>query len=401
VCRAGRVIGLLALFLLLPGGAAATVTVDGDRLLVDGKPFAVRGAAGPGPLDLLKQFGATAVRTYGEPPDAVLDEAGRLGLKVIVGFWMEHPRLGFDYRDPAASGAQLDRLAAFVRRYKDHPALLMWGVGNEVEVDLEDDAAVWPAVGAAARLMRALDPEHPVMAVIAEAGGDKVRRLMAAAPDVAVLGVNSYGEALPSLPERVRAQGWTGPVVATELGAVGQWQAGRTAWGAAVEPTSTEKAARLRRYLHGLEQAQVGQILFLWGQKQEVTPTWHSLLLPDGSWTEAAEAMAQTWGGRTPGGNRAPRIARLDMDAGRAVLDAVDPDGDRLAAQWEVLAESTAPHKGGDPEAVPASFPDAILAADAAGARLGRLPPGRYRLFVTVRDGRGAAATGNLPFLVP
>jgi hypothetical protein len=28
------------------------------------------------------------------------------------------------------------------------------------------------------------------------------------------------------------------------------------------------------------------------------------------------------------------------------------------------------------------------------------LPPGNYRLFAIVRDGRGAAATANLPFQV-
>ncbi|MBI1181571.1 MAG: glycosyl hydrolase [Alphaproteobacteria bacterium] len=379
----------------------AGVRVAGDRLLVDGRPFPVRGVDGTARLDMLKGLGATVVRTYGEPPDAVLDAAQRLGLKVIVGLWLEPPRRGFDYRDPAQVKAQLDRLAAFVRRYRDHPALLMWGVGNEVEAELDDDSAVWPGIGAAARLVRQLDPRHPVMAVLQETGVDKVTKLMRAAPDVDVLGVNSYGDALPSLPARVRAQGWTGPIVVTEMGAVGQWQAPRKPWGAAVEPTSTEKAARLRGYLRSLAGQTAGQILFYWGQKQEVTPTWHSLLLPDGSWTEAAEAMAEAWGGRTPGGDHAPRIGRFDMEAGRAVLEASDPDGDSLSVEWQVMAESTDLGKAGDAESVPRAFPGAILSSDATGARIGGLPGGAYRLFVTVRDGRGVAATANLPFLVP
>ena len=219
--------------------ALADIRVSGESILVEGKPFPVRGAAGEMRLDVLKGLGATVVRTYGEPPDRVLDEARKLGLKVIVGFWLEHPRRGFDYADPAQAEAQLARLADFVNRYKDHPALLMWGLGNEVEAELTDDSAVWPAIGAAARLVRRLDPGHPVMAVLAEAGGGKVGRLMKAAPEVDVLGVNSYGDALETLPARVRADGWTGPIVVTEMGAMGQWQAPRRPWGAAVEPTST------------------------------------------------------------------------------------------------------------------------------------------------------------------
>jgi hypothetical protein len=393
---------LLALIFTMQAGlAAADVRVVGERILVDGKPFQARGAAGTVRLDVLKGLGATVVRTYGEAPDAVLEEAGKLGLKVIVGFWLEHPRRGFDYRNPAQANAQLETLAAFVRRYKDHPALLMWGLGNEVEAELEDDGAVWPGIGEAARLVRQLDPAHPIMAVLAEAGGGKIGRLKRTAPEIDVLGVNSYGEALPSLPSRVREQGWKGPLIVTELGALGQWQAPRMPWGAAVEPTSTAKAALLRSYLPDLAAKTAGQILFYWGQKQEVTPTWHSLLLSDGTWTESAESMATAWGGKTPAGNRAPRIARFDMEAGRAVLEASDPDGDALTVDWEVFAESVNLGKFGDLEPVPRSFPEALLSASVVEARIGGLKPGAYRLFITVRDGRGAAATGNLPFLIP
>ena len=198
------------------------------------------------------------------------------------------------------------------------------------------------------------------MAVLAEAGGDKVRRLAARVPSIDVLGVNAYGEGLLSMPDRVRAQGWTGPIVVSELGALGQWQAGRTAWGAALEPSSTAKADALRHYVPAIATKTAGHLLFLWGHKQEVTPTWHSLLLESGEWTEAAEAMAQLWNGMTPGGNRAPRIVRLATDpapgwrrseAGRATLEASDPDGDAVAVEWTLLAESTDLKPGGDAEA--------------------------------------------------
>lgn len=387
----------------------AEITVRGDTILLDARPFIPRGASGRMKLAELKALGANTVRTYGDEGDEVIAEAERLGLKVILGFWLEHPRRGFDYGDRAMVDAQLARLRAFVLRHQDSPALLMWGIGNEVESELADDSLVWPAIEEAARLVKTLDPNHPTMAVLAETGEDKVRKIRTQAPHIDVLGVNSYGDALPSVPDRVRAQGWQGPLVLTEMGAVGQWQVGKTPWGAALEPTSTEKAARMRRYLHEANRHAVGQIIFLWGQKQEVTPTWHSLLLPDGTWNEVAEVMAEAWGSTTPDGNRAPRISSLAFrDANvwprtaqaTAEVAAHDPDGDSLTVEWRLLEESTDLRKAGDVESVPPDHSSNLRKRDAKSVEVLQLPPGNYRLFVEVRDQRGAVATGNLPFQV-
>lgn len=390
--------------------SAATVTVQGDRILVDGKPFAVLGAAGQSRFGLLKQLGATTIRTYGDETGFVLDEAQKVGLKVIAGFWLEHPRRGFNYRDLAQVGPQLQRLTEFVNRHKNHPALLMWGLGNEVEAELADDSQVWPGLEEAARLVRRLDPHHPTLAVLAEAGNEKVAKLIRHAPSIQVLGVNSYGDALPSLPARVRAQGWKGPLIVSEMGPMGQWQAKRTPWNAAIEPNSDEKAALLSRWFSALQPHVQGEIVFYWGQKQEVTPTWHSLLLPNGEYTRTAEAMALAWGGNTPQGNRAPRISLFrftgngnDWNRGdtiRAEIAVEDPDGDQIGVVWSVMAESADLKTSGDAEAVPPSFPQALREPGPKGVAIAGLQPGNYRLFATIRDGRGAAATANLPFRV-
>jgi hypothetical protein len=399
----------MALLAVASCACSAEVTVRGDTILVDDRPFQVRGVAGRVRFDVLKGLGANTVRTYGDETDQVLDDAARHGLKVIAGLWLEPPRRGFDYRNRPATEAQLKAIAAIVERHRRHPALLMWGVGNEVEAELADDALVWPAIEEAARLVKSLDPAHPTMAVLAEAGGDKVRRLAAQVPSIDVLGVNAYGDALLTMPDRVRAQAWRGPIVVSELGALGQWQAGKSAWGAALEPSSTAKAEALRRYLSAVAPKTAGHLLFLWGHKQEVTPTWHSLLLESGEWTEAAEAMAHAWKGTTPGDNRAPRIARLVLapavqwrpaETGEATLEVHEPDGDPLAVDWMVMAESSDLKKGGDAEALPPQFDRAVRRVDARRVAIGGLAAGNYRVFVTVRDGRGAAATANTPFRV-
>lgn len=409
-------VGLLAAAftpLLAPTAHAAQVAVRGENLLVDGQPFIPRGASGESRLPELKALGANVVRTYGQEPGAILDAAQRAGLKVIVGFWLAHPRLGFDYRNRDAVDAQLEALRHMVERYRNHPALLMWGIGNEVEVELppaEAVAVVWPAIEQAAKLVKTLDPSHPTMAVVAEVGTDKAAQIKRLAPSIDVLGINGYGDGLLTAATRARAQGWTGPVVLTEMGSLGHWEAIKTPWGARPEPTSSAKADLMRRYLTAAKQAGIGTIAFLWGQKQEVTPTWYSLFLPSGEWTETVEVMADLWDGTPPGGpNHAPRIRSLRLDgpaelpAGSQTvvrLAATDPDGDPLKVEWQVMAETTAPSIGGDPEPVPPSFPEAIHDPTDAGVRIGPLPPGAYRVFVTVRDGRGAAATGNLPILV-
>ncbi|TCT05564.1 glycoside hydrolase family 2 TIM barrel-domain containing protein [Aquabacter spiritensis] len=398
---------------LLPAAAAATVvTVRGTEILVDGVPFIANGASGTSRLGELRATGATVLRTYGEEPGEILDAAQRAGLKVIVGFWLEHPRRGFDYASRPAVEAQLVNLRRMIDRYRNHPAVLAWGIGNEVETELSpaEAQAVWPAIEEAARLAKSLDPSHPVMAVLADTGEAKVAAIRQMAPSIDVLGLNAYGDSLPTLVARARGQGWTGPIIVTELGALGQWQAGKTPWGAQIEPTSSEKADALRRYLALLAQARVGALPFYWGQKQEVTPTWHSLFLPTGEWTEPVQAMAQAWGGSPPGGgNRAPRILTLSLtgpasfsrEAGaQANLRASDPDGDPLKVEWQVMAETHVRGVGGDAEPVPPSFGQALRAASDTGVRIADLAPGRYRLFVTVRDGRGAAATGNIPFEV-
>ena len=251
--------------------------------------------------------------------------------------------------------------------------------------------------------------QEPVLETITVTAQKRSENVQKVPISIQVLGVNSYGDALPSLPGRVRAQGWRGPLIITEMGPMGQWQAKRTPWGAAIEPNSDEKAALLSRWFTALQPEVQGQIVFYWGQKQEVTPTWHSLLLQGGEYSRTAEAMAAAWGGNTPQGNRAPRISLFRFPAGnewnkdqviRAELAAEDPDGDQFGVVWQVMAESTDLKTSGDAEQVPPVFPQAVREPGPKGAAIAGLQPGNYRLFVTIRDGKGAAATANLPFRV-
>ena len=53
--------------------------------------------------------------------------------KVVAGLWVEHERHGFDYSDRSQIKDQRQKIRNAVKKYKDHPALLLWGLGNEME----------------------------------------------------------------------------------------------------------------------------------------------------------------------------------------------------------------------------------------------------------------------------
>ena len=109
-------------------------------------PSSSKGREGGRYLDVLKATGGNAIRTWGEEDiEPLLDRCHELGLTVTVGIWLGQPRQGFRYtttRRPHRG--EVEKSRRFFRRYKDHPAVLMWGLGNEMEgagddpEDLED-----------------------------------------------------------------------------------------------------------------------------------------------------------------------------------------------------------------------------------------------------------------------
>ena len=118
----------------------------GYSLLRDNKPYFIKGAGGTSYIERLAAYGGNSVRTWGSNKgNEVLDKASKLGLTVTMGLDMTAERHGFNYDDTAAVRAQFERLRREVIKYRNHPALLMWGIGNELNLEYRN-TNVWKAV---------------------------------------------------------------------------------------------------------------------------------------------------------------------------------------------------------------------------------------------------------------
>ncbi|MEO0459304.1 MAG: glycoside hydrolase family 2 TIM barrel-domain containing protein [Myxococcota bacterium] len=383
------------------------------QMLREGKPYRIRGAGGDGSLERLVTAGANTLRTWGA--DNIrdrLDAAHEAGLAVVVGIWLGHERHGFDYTDADQVAEQYERARQRILAYRSHPALLMWGIGNEMEgFEAGDNAAIYSAVNNIASLAKKLDPYHLTMTVTAEIGGDRVKNINRLCPDIDVHGINAYG-GIRSLPKRYRQSGGTKPYVVTEFGPPGAWESPATEWHVPIELTSTAKADHYFKGYRAIaedEALSLGSFAFLWSWKVEATPTWFGMFLPDGSKLAAVDAMTDAWGGRAPA-NRVPRIETLEVvgDPKRKPGDNVrirsvlsDPDSDNLSVDWVLRDEAKMFNTGGDESPLPPERSGTVLNGDLRGATI-RLPreAGSYRVYVTVRDGDGGAAVGNLPLQV-
>jgi hypothetical protein len=395
--------------------------VDGAwRLYRGGEPYYIKGAGLEfGDIASLAAQGGNSFRTWRTENGRtsgkeILDYAQQHGLTVAMGIEVARERHGFDYNDPAAVARQLERIRAEVVALKDHPALLLWIIGNELNLH-STNPKVWDAVNDISKMIHEVDPNHPTMTALAGISPELIRDIKARAPDLDLLGIQMYADII-NLLRRLRDSGWTGPYIVTEWGATGHWEVPKTAWGAPIENDSTTKAELYRKRFETVIRSDttqcLGSYVFLWEQKQERTPTWYGLFLESGERTAAVDVMHYLWNGVWPT-NRSPRVEGLTLDsrtahqnirlqAGQtypAAFVVRDEDNDPLTYYWVLMEESQATSTGGDFEEKPRALPDHITHPNASQITL-RVPakPGAYRLFAYAFDGQGHAAHANIPF---
>ena len=405
-----------------PATAVHKVTLehnaDGYKIYRDDKPYFIRGGGGSGNLDILLASGGNSIRTWDtDKAPQILDAADKRGLTVMLGLRLGTERHGFNYDDAAAVKTQKEKIREEVLKYKNHPALLTWGIGNELDLFYKN-TNVWYAVEDIAKMIQELDPNHLVTTVVAGVDEKKIKLIKEHVPSIDYLSVNIYG-GLETLPKKLSDMGWSGAYAVTEWGPTGHWEIAKTKWETPIEQTSTEKAKSYReRYeggiLGGAGKA-LGSYAFLWGQKQETTPTWYALFLESGESTEVVDTLQYLWSGAWPE-HRAPSINEFLIDGKKAAqsiyvkagktypvkLSAIQPNNEPFKIRWEVLPESTDIGAGGDPESRPKAVNGLIIKDDDNGNVELKAPStsGAYRLFAYVMTEHKKAAVANIPFYV-
>ncbi len=386
-------------------------------LLVNGKPYYIKGAGGYENFERLKEIGGNSVRLWTtENVQEYLDKAHAQGLTVTLGLHMQHERLGFDYNNKKKVAEQFEHLKKEILKYKDHPALLMWGVGNEVD-QFAKNYNVWNAVEEIAKFIHQVDPNHPTTTMLAGVPPEHVEEIVRRCKNLDILSINSFMD-LPYIKFKITEAGWKGPYLIGEWGASGYWETPKTPWGIFIEETSTEKARvcqeRYEKAIASETDRCLGSYIFYWGYKQARTHTLLSLFLESGEEIEVVDVLHKEWTGQWPA-NRCPQIKPIGVDnfqthkgiylkpgsQHNAFTDASDADSDSLSYYWEIFYESKEKKEGGDKEAKPAAINGLIV--DPTSKQLSFIAPneeGAYRLFVYVFDGHNHVATANAPFYV-
>ncbi|MBE1876748.1 discoidin domain-containing protein [Myceligenerans pegani] len=414
----------------VPGTGPSHVEVTGGNgswdLTVDGQPYTVRGFTwGPSfhtadhYLPMLTATNANTVRTWGTGADTrtLLDSAAAHDVRVVMGFWLlpgGGPGSGgcIDYRtdDAYKSEARADILH-WVDVYKEHPAVLMWNIGNESILglqdcfsgtDLEEVRHAYAAfVNDVSVAVHAADPHHPTTSTDAWTGAwPYIER---SAPDLDLLSVNSYGDVC-NIRAAWESGGHDRPYLLTEGGAAGEWEVPDDAHGVPAEPSDLEKAAAYVnswRCLREHDGVALGATFFHFGIEGDFGGVWFNVI-PGDNKRLGYYSIARTWGVDTSVLNTPPEITAMDVPDAASVeaggeftvsVDMTDPDGDDITPV--VMLNSKYVNGAGGiaaaefTETAPGTY--RVTAPDTLGV---------WKVYVFAEDGRGNVGVETRSFRV-
>ena len=232
----------------------------------------------------------------------------------------------------------------------------------------------------------------------------------------------AYGS-IAKLSSDVEATDYKGAYIVTEWGPTGWWETDYTSWGAPIEQTSEEKRQIYEhRYTVDIMSSNrcLGSYCFLWGQKEERTPTWFCMFVERGvdglplnaEKTPMIEAMQRSWTGSEPK-DTAPVVESMTAN-GIVALDSPtfaknspvtfevkshDRENDIDHYVWEVLYEATVTATGGAWEPRPERIGEVVTTTEGTFT-VEFKQSNNYRVYCYILDKSGYAATVNIPIRV-
>ena len=386
------------------------------ELLKNGEPYYIKGAGAKDNFKLLVNSGANSIRVWSTNNKSLLDSAYKYGLSVTLGLHVRPERSGMDYNNEYAVQGQIEYLKNEVLKYKDHPALLLWGIGNEVDLKYSN-FKVWETIEILANFIKEVDPNHPTMTVIAGVDPSKAYYIKKYCPSIDILGLNVYGS-IENAGVNLRKYNWDKPYIVSEWGVNGPFEARKTSWKAKIEPPNGIKAnQRLRRYKQLIEKDKelcLGSYCFLWGQKQESTATWHGMFLSNGNPTEAIDVMQYCWTGNWPE-SRAPSIVNIELEnldwkKDHVLASSVEVNlsieylkynNDSVIFEYKLFPEAFSNKIGGDIQKSPKPIDFEIT--NQSKNKITFISPkekGAYRIFAFIKNEKNQSSVANVPFLI-
>ncbi|GGQ30337.1 hypothetical protein GCM10010233_54810 [Streptomyces pseudogriseolus] len=401
--------------------ATGAVEVTGSQgnwqLTVGGQPYTVKGltwgpaiADAPKYLPDVKSMGVNTIRTWGTDGGTkpLLDSAAANGLKVVNGFWLQPgggPGSGgcANYvTDTAYKNTMLTEFTKWVEAYRNHPATLMWNVGNESVLGLQNcysgaeleaqRNAYTGFVNDVAKKIHSIDPDHPVTSTDAWTGAWPYYQRNA--PDLDLYSMNSYGD-ICGVREDWEQGGYTKPYLITEGGPAGEWEVPDDANGVPDEPTDVQKAegyTKAWNCVTGHRGVALGATLFHYGTEHDFGGIWFNLL-PDGLKRLSYYAVKRAYTATAGNDNTPPVVSALAVSPASSApaggeftvrADVRDPDGDPIT--YKIFLSGN--YANGDKRLVEASW-----RSTGNGTFAVRAPEklGVWKVYLQAEDGRGNA----------
>lgn len=405
------------------------------ELRIEGEPFEVKGSCGHEAVEEIAAAGGNTIRAYSTSAidEDFLRRASEAGTKVILGLWLtqaEGSNSGF-YDNATSVSNQFATLKQDIDKYKNHESILAWVVGNEVDpTTVTNPEPVYAAFQQVARYIREVDHYHPSLTAHAGAHQTKISRVVQWAPDIDIIGVNSYYPHVMDVTSNMVAAGWTGPHFITEYFlrqpmTMQNETNGLTSWGAVIEPVSAEKYTKLLEIYADAILAQIdrgiGSFVFKGALSGfRVTHTWYPLLDENLKPTPSYDAMRECWEGDAAPGLLAPEVESITLNSnypwespiitgtGGVLTSKVTitaPTHSTVEYEVEIRTNATLSTYASPPPLEGITITQNSVDPRTFYIRNDDLPDGDYRLFYYVKRTDGAETNGyvsvgtaNIPF---
>ncbi|KAF0238629.1 MAG: hypothetical protein FD181_841 [Prolixibacteraceae bacterium] len=406
---------------------------SGFELIRNGKPFYIKGAAGNSNLKELADIGGNTIRLY----DTIniqyyLDEALRHGLAVIID--VPIPPFGFhNYLDENENKIIKQKVKDLIVKYKNHPALLIWNLGNEVsypKIHWKDLIRVNHSkkrfvknFNEIIEIIKSEDTNHPVSTSKWNIGIEHYTSFKIFSPDIDLISFNVFGDTKNINNNMKQYYFLFGefPFYVSEFGPDGWWmqEPQFTSWWSPIEPSSEKKAEQINSRYNLIVDSKncFGSLLFYWGNKYECTHTWFSLF-KEGHKSEIVMEMEYLWGQSNSqpefigleymlveGKGAADNLIFNSGEVKNAELKMDVNENDSLTIKWEIYPDVW--YQGWNEEKYnrkllnPPGPIDCFIKTENKKATF-VVPDkeGPYRIFAYVYDHLGYFATTNTPFYV-